>query len=84
MAAQPKAPSALSTWQNNGYAMLPSVLRSLSAVPNGNGNQLMTNTGQALINSTSQILLQGDKEKAWTITLPPISASTPVTPPAAN
>jgi hypothetical protein len=78
------SPSALSTWQNSGYAMLPSIIRGGTRTVAHSDNQLTISTGQALINSTAQILLQGDKEKAWTIALPPLPASISAPPSAAN
>ncbi len=72
------SPSTLSTWQNNGFASLPTIL-------NGNGaSSSVSDTGDRsvisgppVINTTEQILLQGGKEKLWRIVLPPAPATSP-------
>ena len=73
------APSALSTWQTNGFAPLPSVVAI--AAPDA-GDALGVRTTMPIINSTQQILLQGGADKAWRIVLPPLAGSTPATTPS--
>ena len=64
------APSALSTWQTNGFAPLPSIVN----VPQPQADDgLATRTATPIINSTQQILLQGGAGKAWRIALPPLT-----------
>jgi len=58
------APSALSTWQNNGFGSLPAIVETGNALSNA-----------PVINSTEQILLQGGKNKNWTIALPSTSVN---------
>ncbi len=55
------APSTLSTWQNNGFGSLPSIVSTTEA----------STGGAPIINTTEQILLQGGKEKSWHLVLPP-------------
>lgn len=65
------APSTLSTWQNNGFGSLPTIMdanRPPSASANSDGWALTS--GRPLINRTEQILLQGGKDKSWRILLP--------------
>ncbi|MGI4799787.1 MAG: YDG domain-containing protein, partial [Janthinobacterium lividum] len=69
------APSALSTWQTNGFAPLPSIV-TLSAPDTT--DDLATRSPAPIINSTQQILLQGGTDKAWRIVLPPLPGSAPV------
>ena len=66
------APSALSTWQTNGFAPLPSIL---TLDQPANDAELATRTAAPIINSTQQILLQGGADKAWRIVLPPLPGS---------
>ena len=70
------APSALSTWMNNGFGSLPSVLevdaQTASDAPEGG----LVRSGPPLINSTEQILLQGGKAKAWRLVPPDAPAAT--------
>ena len=64
------APGALSTWRNNGLASLPIVLNesgeTLQVTDDG---QIDVTSGAPLINSTDQILLQGEKSKNWQISI---------------
>ena len=70
------APSALSTWQTNGFAPLPSIVAMGAPAT---GDDLATRTAAPIINSTQQILLQGGSDKAWRIVLPPLPGSVPAT-----
>ena len=72
------APSALSSWQTNGFAPLPSVVAL--AAPDAD-DALAMRTAAPIINSTQQIMLQGGADKAWRIVLPPLTGSTPATTP---
>ena len=71
------APSTLSTWQNNGFGSLPTIVTSSGATSGGptSGNWVTTG-GAPVINTTEQILLQGGKNKSWQILLPPASSGT--------
>ena len=63
---------ALSTWKNSGFASLPSIITpGAVASENIDGDMISFTSGQALINATDQILLQGDKTKQWHIRLSP-------------
>jgi hypothetical protein len=70
------APSALSSWQNNGFGSLPAIIdatRTTSIqLDSGDGS---IQSGLPVINSTEQVLLQGGKNKAWRIVLPPPDAT---------
>ena len=64
------APDALSTWRNNGLAWMPIVLNSNGRVFKiQDDGQVNVTSGSAQINSTDQILLQGDKSKSWHISI---------------
>ncbi|HEX4169200.1 MAG TPA: YDG domain-containing protein, partial [Bryobacteraceae bacterium] len=67
------APSALSTWQNNGFGSLPAIV-----------NANPTTSGAPVINTTEQILLQGGKDKSWHIELPPVGVTAGATPVSAG
>ena len=68
------APSTLSTWQNNGFGSLPSIVDlNIGATRVSDTGDRAVNTGPPVINSTEQILLQGGKDKSWHIELPGIS-----------
>ena len=71
------APSTLSTWQNNGFGSLPTIVFSSGTTGSGptSGNWV-TSGGAPVINTTEQILLQGGKNKSWQILLPPASSLT--------
>ncbi len=68
------SPSTLSTWQNNGFGSLPTVLdaNNASAAVSDTNTDRAVASGPPVINTTEQILLQGGKEKSWHITLPPV------------
>jgi hypothetical protein len=64
------APGALSTWRNNGLAALPIVLnQSSDTVQVTDEGQIDVTSGAPVINSTDQILLQGEKSKNWQISI---------------
>ncbi len=71
------APSTLSTWQNNGFGLLPTivVLNSANSAGPTSGAWVISG-GSPLINSTEQILLQGGKNKSWQLLLPPVTSAT--------
>ncbi len=68
------SPSTLSTWQNNGFGSLPTVLDTSNASAGvfDTNNDRAIASGPPVINTTEQILLQGGKGKSWHITLPPV------------
>ena len=73
------APSTLSTWLNNGFASLPSIVNTSGTVSQvSDSGDWSTASGSPVINSTEQILLQGGKDKLWHITIP--SVQTPAAP----
>ncbi len=71
------APSTLSTWQNNGFGSLPTIVDANGAsVSVSEMGDRAISSGPPVINTTEQILLQGGKQKSWRIISPPAGNTT--------
>ncbi len=69
------APDSLSTWVKNGFGALPSIVEANAATDGDDATDTESvRAGPPVINSTEQILLQGDKSKSWSIQLPSSSS----------
>ena len=65
------APGALSTWRNNGFGTLPIVINGGVTFADLTEGGMQVESGPPIINATEQILLQGVKDKQWSVALPP-------------
>ncbi|MDR3521330.1 MAG: YDG domain-containing protein, partial [Acidocella sp.] len=63
------APAGLFTRGGAIFGSLPTIIQSMTAPATADGEVAVT-TGQPLIVSPEEILLQGDREKTWWLTLP--------------
>jgi filamentous hemagglutinin family protein len=64
------APGGLSTWRNNGFGSLPTIVDGFSSVKSLSSDGETLSSGAPVMNTTEQILLQGGKDKQWRLRLP--------------